>query len=142
MNIIAAVAATTLMTAFVSIIKVITRQQLNVIRVLGTMLTGSTTRDGGCSRRLGALALGTIVHYGVGLFFLFIYVYLWNHNVINTDWLTTTILGFVTGLLGITVWRIYLYIHARPPQVPLRLYLISILFAHVIFAWTVRWILH
>ncbi|HTE26077.1 hypothetical protein [Flavitalea sp.] len=138
--IIAGIAATTLMTIFVLLFHIITGEQINVIRILGTMLTASTTTEGGCSRSAGSLGAGIFAHYAVGLSFSFVYIWLWLHQVINMDWVTTTTLGFVTGLAGIAVWRLYFRIHSHPPVVPLKLYLSCILFAHVIFAWGEKWI--
>jgi putative exporter of polyketide antibiotics len=137
---VAGIAATTLMTVFVLVIRLITGKQINVIRILGTMLTASTTTDGECPKKVGILAAGIIAHYAVGLFFSIVYIWLWTHRIIKTDWVTTTVLGFLTGLLAITVWRLYFSIHAHPPRVPLRLFLVCIFGAHVVFAWTERWI--
>jgi len=133
------ITGTTIMTAFMLILRMVTRRQLNVITILGTMLTGSTTADGKCVTTPRVLITGTIAHYFVGIFFSFVYLWLWNNHIVGDDWWTTTILGFVTGLVGIAVWRTYFYIHRHPPQVPLRIYLAAILLAHVIFAWGVKW---
>jgi hypothetical protein len=138
--VVAGLAATTAMTMFVLLLHLLTGQQLNVIRILGTMLTSSTTTEGGCSKKAGSQVAGTIAHYAVGLFFSFAYIWMWRHQLIKTDWFTTAILGFVTGMFGIIVWKSYFRIHSNPPFVPMRLYLACILFAHVIYSWTARWV--
>jgi hypothetical protein len=134
------IAATTTMTMFVLVVRILTGKQLNVIRILGTMLTASTTVDGRCSSKASSLVAGTIMHYAVGLFFSFAYIWMWREQVISTAWITTTLLGVITGLIGILVWKSYFRIHSHPPVVPMTLYLACILFAHVIFALTARWI--
>jgi hypothetical protein len=139
-SIVAGIAATTLMTAFVLAFRIITGERINVVRILGTMLTSSTTPAGRCSEKPGTRVAGIIAHYSVGIFFSFVYLWLWQNEIIKTDLITTTLLGFITGLIGITVWRLYFLFHSHPPAVPLKLYLTCILFAHVIFAWTARWL--
>ena len=139
--VIAGITGTTFMTIAILLVKRITGRQINVIRILGTMLTASTTADGGCSRRLGSMATGVVGHYAVGIIFSFVYMYLWKHQLIGTDWITTSILGFVTGLTGIITWSIYFRVHAHPPHVPLKLYLSCILSAHILFAWGARWVI-
>jgi len=130
---------TTIMTLFVLAIHRASRYQLNVIRILGTMLTGSTGPNGECAANPAVYVTGTIVHYLVGFFFAFIYVFLWNNEMISRDWITTGVIGFITGLVGIAVWRLYFFVYSQPPAVELRWYLPCILFAHVVFAWGAQW---
>jgi hypothetical protein len=134
----AGTAGTTLMTAGVLAVAAGTRQELNVLRILGTMLTVRTKSDGTCSRAGSTLAIGILAHYAVGYFFTIIYVWMWNNRYISDDLATTCVLGFITGVFGITVWRVFFALHRRPPTVPLKLYLTCICLSHILFAIGVR----
>jgi hypothetical protein len=125
---------TTVMTAAVLIANAISKQELNVLKILGTMLTGGAQEDGRCSGAVSVFLVGILAHYSVGYLFTGIYFWLWNNEVINTGYLTTAVLGLVTGLFGILVWRVYFSIHRRPPTVQLNVYLTCICFSHIIFA--------
>ncbi|HTF27241.1 MAG TPA: hypothetical protein VK625_00275 [Flavitalea sp.] len=134
----AGMTGTTVMTAFMLIMSGITHRQLNVIRVLGSMLTFKTSRAGTVSRDPIATAVGIIVHYFVGFLFTAIYLWLWNHDIIGTSIISTALLGFMTGLAAISVWIIFFALHPRPVRVPLTLYLTCIFIGHIFFAVCVR----
>jgi hypothetical protein len=138
-TIVAGIMATTVMTMFVILIGWLTRKRLNVIRILGTMLTSQTLPDGECSTSLTAVFIGLIAHYGVGFFFTAIYISLWSHEILPIDTFTTSTIGLISGIIGIAVWRAYFSLHKHPPLVPMKLYLTTILFAHVLFALADSW---
>ena len=137
----AGMTGTTIMTAFMLVTSGITGRQLNVIKVLGSMLTFKSTRAGTVSGDPAAVVVGLVVHYLVGFLFTGIYVWLWNHNLVSTNIISTVLLGFITGLVGASVWIIFFALHPRPVRVPLTIYLTCILIGHVFFAVGVRMII-
>jgi hypothetical protein len=134
----AGMTGTTIMTAFMLIMTGITHRELNVIKVLGSMLTFKSTRAGTVSRDPAAVVVGLVVHYLVGFLFTGIYVWLWNHNLVSTDIISTVLLGFLTGLVGTLVWIMFFALHPRPVRVPIKIYLTCIIIGHVLFALGVR----
>jgi len=134
----AGMTGTTIMTAFMFIMSAITHRQLNVIKVLGSMLTFKATRVGTVSHDPVAVVTGLVVHYLVGLLFTRVYIWLWSHNIVSTDVISTVFLGFLTGLAGAIVWTVFFALHPRPVKVPLKIYLICILVGHIFFAAGVR----
>lgn len=136
--IIAGLLATTAMTLFVLLVNKLTGKRLNVIRILGTMLTSKTEADGSTASTPGVFVAGVTAHYAVGFLFTALYVIAWQRGLLDTtaDW---AIIGFVTGLFGIMAWRIYFAIHRFPPAVNLNIYLPTILFAHVVFGVVAGW---
>jgi hypothetical protein len=137
MNIWIAIAAgiggTAVMTAFIYILSYITQKRLKVVKILGTMLTFQTTPDKGLSESNFAIATGIIGHYLVGIIFSLIYHWLWSRGIGSPNLITCAVYGFISGVVGIGVWRLFFAIHPNPPAVPLKSYIISILTAHIFF---------
>lgn len=137
MNIITAIAAgiggTAVMTAFIYLLSYITQKRLKVVKILGTMLTFQTTPDKETSEHSSAIVVGIIGHYTVGIIFSVIYYLLWTHGIGKPDFITCAIYGFISGIIGIIVWRIFFAIHPNPPAVPLKDYIPAILIGHIFF---------
>jgi hypothetical protein len=137
MNILTAVVAgiggTAVMTAFIYLLSYITQKRLKVVKILGTMLTFQTTPDKQTSEHSSAIVVGILGHYFVGIVFSLIYYWLWTNGIGKPDILTCAIYGFISGIVGIIVWRIFFAIHPNPPSVPLKDYIVSILIAHIFF---------
>ena len=132
--------ATTTMTLFVLLVNKVTGKRLNVIRILGTMLTSQTQADGSTSPRTNSIAAGVTAHYAVGFFFTTVYVIAWQHNWLGYALTDCAVIGLVTGMVGIIVWRIYFAIHRFAPAVQLNIYLTTILIAHIVFGLSAGWI--
>lgn len=137
MNILTAIAAgiggTAVMTAFIYLLSYITHKRLKVVKILGTMLTFQTTPDRQTSEHSSAIVAGVTGHYLVGIVFSLIYYWLWTTGIGNPDIITCTVYGFISGVVGIIVWRIFFAIHPNPPAVPLKDYIVSILIGHIFF---------
>jgi hypothetical protein len=137
MNIITAIAAgiggTAVMTAFIYLLSYITRKRLKVVKILGTMLTFQTTPNKETSEHSSAIVVGILGHYFVGIVFSLIYYWLWNNGIGQPDFVTCAMYGFISGIVGIIVWRIFFVIHPNPPAVPLKDYIVSILIGHIFF---------
>jgi uncharacterized membrane protein YagU involved in acid resistance len=137
MNILTAIAAgiggTAVMTAFIYLLSYTTKKRLKVVKILGTMLTFQTTPDKQTSEHSSAIVVGIIGHYLVGIIFSVIYYLLWTHGIGKPDLMTCAIYGFISGIVGIIVWRIFFVLHPNPPAVPLKDYIVSILIGHIFF---------
>lgn len=132
--IVAGIIGTAVMTLFTNVIAFLFKERCKVVRVLGTMLTFQTTPDKGLSNQLSALMIGTVAHYFVGIVFSFVYAWLWSQEIVDENFYEAGILGFVTGIFAMVVWRIFIALHSNAPYLPLVLYLSAILLGHVFFA--------
>ena len=131
--ILAGMAATAAMTAFLYLLSYITHRVMKVIRILGTMLTKRTQPDGSLSDTLSTKIIGTIAHYLIGVAFAFVYLALWDSEVglISASW--GLLFGLGHGILAMIAWYFFFLIHPNPPIIPLKTYLLSLISAHVIY---------
>lgn len=132
--IIAGILGTAVMTLFTYVLAFITKHRFKVVKILGTMLTFQTTPNKGLSHRPSAIIVGTIAHYFVGIVFSFAYAWLWSKELVDENFFQVVILGFVTGIFAVMIWRIFIAIHPNPPDLPLQSYLSAILAGHIFFA--------
>ena len=107
---------------------------MQVVRVLGTMLTDQTRKHGKLSNKPEAIVVGTAAHYFVGESFAFTYLLIWKNEYIRPNFKGSLFLGTFSGFFGISVWKAFFSIHPNPPKVPLKNYLPTLFFAHIIFA--------
>ncbi|WP_247236754.1 hypothetical protein [Telluribacter sp. SYSU D00476] len=128
------IVGTALMTLFMYVLTYLTHRTMKVVKILGTMLTFSTSPTGQLSGKPLALVAGTAAHYTVGILFSYCFHLLWNMGIGQPDYLHSFLLGLAFGLFGSTVWYLFFKVHPNPPKVHLRPYLFSLLPAHLIFA--------
>ncbi len=142
--IIAGMVGTALMTAFMYAMTFVTQRVMKVVKILGTMLTFRTTPDGRLSDSRGAIAVGLIAHYAVGVVFMLVYYWLWTLGIGRPDLRTSLLFGVVSGVVAIGIWYAFFAIHPRPPAISLPPYLFTLALAHIVFAVaaieTYRWL--
>ena len=129
------IVGTAVMTAVMYLIAYFTRDRFKVVKILGTMLTLQTTPEKGLSDKPSAITVGLIAHYLVGIGFAAIYEQLWSQGIISPNFINTTLLGLLNGIFGAIVWKVFISVHPNPPHIPLRSYLVAIIFGHVFFAY-------
>jgi hypothetical protein len=130
----AGILATAAMTASLYITAWITHANVKVVKILGTMLTNQTGKDGSCSNNPFVIGIGLVVHYLVGVAFATCYWLLLRYQLVSDGLSDALIFGSVIGVLAISVWRVYFSIHAKPPKVPLLLFLFLIFVGHIVLA--------
>ncbi len=112
----------------------ILKKTMKVVKILGTMLTFETTEEGKLTEKPFSIFIGIITHYLVGIFFVIIYYFLWKNGIGKPDFIYGAIFGFLSGVFGIIVWRIFFAIHPNPPKnINLKDYFINLVIAHIIF---------
>ena len=116
-------------------IALVTKNRFKVVKILGTMLTFQTTAEKGLSEQPSAIAVGLVVHYLVGIGFACVYSWLWRENIVQANFINTTLMGIVNGLIAAVGWSIFIAIHPNPPRLPLKSYLIAIAAGHIFFAY-------
>lgn len=134
---VAGIAGTALMTSFLYVISYVKKQDYKVVKILGTMITGETTRNKGLSNSNKAILSGVFTHYLIGILFSLSFLFLWNLGIGKPDVLNGIILGIVYGFIAVNVWLLFFKVHPNPPVIPLKTYLVMIFFGHIIFALTV-----
>lgn len=127
------IAGTALMTLFMYLMSFVTNRVMKVTKILGTMITMGNYGRGELKERQFSLISGIIVHYLVGILFMFCYYQLWRIGFGGPNFLTGLIFGFASGMLAIAVWYAFFAIHPSPPKVPLRSYLSNLFLAHFLF---------
>jgi hypothetical protein len=131
--VIGGLAATAAMTAFLYLLSFVTHRVMKVIKILGTMLTNRTHPDGSLSDAVSTKVYGTVAHYLVGIIFALFYIALWHSGVglINASW--GFLFGLAHGLTAMFIWYLFFLVHPRPPLISLRTYLITLIFAHIVY---------
>jgi hypothetical protein len=84
-------------------------------------------------------ATGYVIHYGVGLFFTIIYRWLWKKNPSTLQNPGSVVLGFINGIIGLTVWQLTFLMHPSPPRIDKKNYHMQLLAAHVVFGLLNGW---
>ncbi|MHA6249701.1 hypothetical protein ACXYMU_17290 [Pontibacter sp. CAU 1760] len=132
-------AATAAMTAFLYLLSFATHRVMKVIKILGTMLLSRTHPDGSLSDAVSTKAVGTVAHYAVGVFFALFYLALWDAGVglLSASW--GLLLGLAHGLVAMVVWYFYFMIHPKPPLLALKTYLLTLIFAHMVFGFVMTY---
>ncbi|MCK8492196.1 MULTISPECIES: hypothetical protein [Spirosoma] len=135
--ILAGVAGTAIMTAFMYGMTFVTKRVMKVVKILGTMLTFRTSPDGKLSDTPRAISIGIIAHYAIGVLFAFIYNSLWSRGVGRPDFESGIWLGIGSGVAAIAFWYSFFAIHPNPPAISLKHYLVTLFLAHIVFTYGV-----
>lgn len=100
-----------------------------VIHILANMLVGETNYH---FPSTNAFIVGSIGHFGIGLIFSCSYYFLWNVGYIKLNFITSLVIGFLSGCLAIGVWKGYLELHSSPPRVSQKDFFLALIISHVI----------
>jgi len=79
---------------------------------------------------------GWLLHYGTGIGFVSLYYLLWKRALTKPTLLKIFILGSLSGLAGIVVWKSLFMQHDRPPQNYRYGYYRQLLIAHLVFTFS------
>ncbi|WP_158858121.1 hypothetical protein [Lunatibacter salilacus] len=77
--------------------------------------------------------LGWVIHYLVGVFFMFVFYLIWEFMEIEATLLSGGIMGFAAGILGVIGWQFTFWIHPNPPKLDFKHYYVHLILAHVVF---------
>ncbi|WP_423146036.1 hypothetical protein [Rubrolithibacter danxiaensis] len=76
---------------------------------------------------------GWSMHYSMGMIFALIYEYLWQERKVKPTIKNGLILGGLSGLAGIMVWKLVFKIHPNPPKLHFNRYYGHLFLAHLVF---------
>src|SRR5690606_4745896 len=124
-------AGTVAMTGLMYLYSYLSKRFTKVIHILGNMVIGERNYY---TPSRNALLIGTVAHFGVGILFSFAYFLLWNWGIFGINLGDSVLIGIVSGVVAIIVWKIYLSLHSSPPKISHFHYFASLFLAHIVFA--------
>lgn len=125
---------TMVMTLCTYVLMLLKEKVLNVVKILGTMITCQTTEDGGLSESRAAMITGIAAHYAIGILFAYGYHLLWLLGVGAPGFWNGLLLGFASGIFAVIFWFTFLAVHPFPPRIELKSYLPTLFLTHFVFA--------
>jgi len=78
--------------------------------------------------------MGWVIHFLFGVVFAFINYYFYSIQLMSLLAFTALVSGTICGLLGIIGWKIMLHLHPDPPNFDVKLFLLQLFFAHLLFS--------
>jgi hypothetical protein len=123
-----AIAGTTAMTLFSYIVSDSKKENFREPEVLAKMIKKLVPQ----TEKETAQLEGWLTHYGIGLLFCLMYVYLWKNRIYPTL-KSGLLLGAASGGLGIAAWHLTFKAHPNPPFKNLKKYYGHLFLAHLIF---------
>lgn len=76
---------------------------------------------------------GWSMHYGIGLTFVLLYMMYMEQSDLKSSWTSGTLLGLISGLIGIGGWKLMFEGHPNPPAKNLKSFFGHLLLAHIVF---------
>ncbi len=74
-----------------------------------------------------------VMHYLIGLFFILIYQYLWDSNLLQITILNGVLLGAISGIIGAAGWKNFLHFANMKIKEYDTMYYVQLVLAHVVF---------
>jgi hypothetical protein len=129
-TLISGTAGTTFMTASSALMSLIPHENFKEPEHLATMVSRLAP---GLSKR-GQQIAGWGAHYGMGFVFAAVYVELWETGKIKHNIKNGLILGAISGLVGMLIWKATFKIHPLPPSLRYLDFYLQRIPAHIVFA--------
>lgn len=127
---ISSIAATSLMTLFSYAVSASARKLYKEPVLLAYILTRSKIEVSNQTK----FFLSWLLHYFIGLCFVFVYHYLWTNGIVEISWTSAFIFGAVIGIIGITGWIFLFELIPQKPNIDFKGYYIQLFIAHIIFS--------
>jgi len=124
------IGGTTVMTAASELMSVLFKENFREPEHLGTMIGRLAPF---LSKRAQTIA-GWGAHYGMGFVFAAVYVELWETGKIKHNIRNGLILGVLSGVLGMLIWKGTFKVHPLPPFIKYTDFYIQRIPAHIVFA--------
>lgn len=125
----AGIGGTSIMSLFSYLISDKKNRNFKEPEVLGELLNRVMP---GLSEKQADIA-GWALHFGAGAAFTAVYDQIWEKTSIKPHIKSGAIMGAVSGLIGIAVWRATIAMHPKPPIKDYKAYYKHLLLAHVFF---------
>jgi ABC-type Fe3+-siderophore transport system permease subunit len=130
-TILSGMAGTVVMTLFMYLYSYVSHRFTKVVHILGNMLVGESNYK---SPSTNAYIVGTVAHFSVGILFSLAYFLLWNWGIFRNNLEDSVIVGIISGVAAVVVWKSFLTLHSSPPQFSEINYFLALFLAHIVFA--------
>ncbi|HWZ14697.1 MAG TPA: hypothetical protein VNW95_05615 [Mucilaginibacter sp.] len=126
----AGISGTTFMTAFSYAVSTVEKENFSEPERLGQF----------AHRLLPAISkkenqlIGWSAHYGMGLLFSTAYDWLWANKKVKPSFKNNLILGGISGLAAVAIWKTTFKMHPLPPRLSFDKYYLQLVPAHIVFA--------
>lgn len=127
---IAAFSATNIMTTYSYLVSISFKKLFREPVFLNFVLEGAGISPKGKWKKFSAW----LAHYLIGFAFVLIYEAIWRYTDIKFGFVSGICFGIVSGLVGVSSWRLCYRLPDGKPHVPSKEYAIQLFFGHVIFA--------
>jgi Na+/proline symporter len=98
----------------------------DVLKQLIRRLTNGVVQD-------KAQLAGWLAHYGAGVLFEIVLAEAWKRKYVKPSVASGALLGAVSGLAGVLVWKTVFKAHPNPPAKNLRKFFGHLILAHIVF---------
>ena len=127
--IVSGLAATSLMTLFSYIVSAYKEKNFKEPELLAALEENALPAE---AKKL-ALPAGWSTHFGVGIVWAGVYEYLWQNADIKPTLKSGLVLGGLSGLMGVLIWRAAFKIHPAPPRIEYGRFFGHLILAHVVY---------
>lgn len=127
---IAGISGTTFMTLFSYLVSEIDDENFSEPERLGQLAQGLLPVLNKQEKQI----TGWAAHYIVGLLFALVYVDLWSRKRIKPTLKNNLLLGGISGIVAIAIWKTTFKMHPLPPGLSFNKYYLQLVPAHVVFA--------
>lgn len=127
---IAAFSATNIMTTYSYLVSISFKELFREPIMLNFILDGAGINLKGRLKKFSAW----LAHYLIGLAFVLIYEAVWRYTNIEFGYTSGICFGIISGLIGMSAWRLCYRLPDGKRHVPSKEYAIQLFFGHVIFA--------
>ena len=127
--ILAGFAGTSFMTSFSYLVSEVQKENFKEPELLGRLLH---TLAPVLNKKVSGF-IGWNLHYLVGFIFAFLYASLWEKTKLKPTLKSGLILGALSGVLGLTIWKLCFRVHPNPPNINFKKYYGHLLATHLIF---------
>lgn len=116
------------MTIFLYLIGRLTRNNFNILYLLGMVILPKTSRS-----TFSIYSTGTFLHYLTGILYSFLFYFIWTLGVGKPDFWNSILWGIITGIIAMVVWYFLLRYNKRL-NTPVNAFIFSNFIAHIVFS--------
>jgi hypothetical protein len=127
---VAGVTGTTFMTAFSYLVSELDGENFSEPERLGQLAKGLLPMLSKEEKHI----TGWAAHYLVGLLFALVYIELWTKGKVKPTVGQTLLLGGISGIIAVAIWKATFKAHPLPPSLSFNKYYLQLVPAHVVFA--------
>jgi hypothetical protein len=127
--IVSGLAATSLMTLFSYIVSAYKEKNFKEPQLLAALEKNALPAE---AKSL-ALPAGWSTHFGVGIVWAGVYEYLWQNTDIKPTLKSGLVLGGLSGVTGVLIWRAAFKMHPDPPRIEYGRFFGHLILAHLVY---------